>query len=125
MGGSPVTTLMSNVYWALGQRKYTAYDDFVAAVTEYTKKISPGSSGWDPDKEISEVPITVSYEALWKDEDDTIEVVLGKPGKALTMAEALFTLNNATVEFFKDADHHFFEGLAARRGTDYELLVGS
>jgi hypothetical protein len=65
------------------------------------------------------------YEAGWKDEDDTIETVLGERGKALTMGEALFTLNNATVEFFKDADHHFFEGLAARGGTEYELLVGS
>jgi len=32
---------------------------------------------------------------------------------------------NATVEFFKCAERRFFEGLAARNGTAYELLVGS
>lgn len=116
---------MSNVYWALGQKKYSAYDDFVAAVNEYNQKIGPDSTEWDPNKQISKTPITVVYEAGWKDEDDTIEVVLGKRGKTLTMGEALFTLNNKTVEFFKDADHHFFEGLAAGEGTVYELLVGS
>ncbi len=120
-----MSTLMKNVYWVLGQKQYAAYKDFVIAATDYNKKISPGSSGWDPDKRISNVPITVVYEAGWKDEDDTIEVVLGERNKVLTMGKALFTINNATVEFFKDADHRFFEGLAARGGTEYELLVGS
>lgn len=107
---------MSNVYWALGQKKYTSFNDIVAAVNEYNQKIGPDSTEWDPNKQISKTLITVVYEAGWKDEDDTIEVVLGKRGKTLTMGEALFTLNNKTVEFFKDADHHFFEGLAAGEG---------
>ena len=124
-GGSLVSTLMSNVYWALGQKKYASYDAFVAAVTDYNQKISPDSSGWDPNKQITKTPITVVYEADWKDEDDTIRLVLGERGTALTMGKALFTLNNATVEFFKEADHHFFEGLAAREGAEYKLLVGS
>jgi hypothetical protein len=122
---SLMSTLMSNVYWALGRKKYAAYGDFVAAVSDYNQKVSPGSSGWDPEKQISQTPITIVYEAGWKDEDDTIEVVLGERGKPLTMGQALFTLNNATVEFFEDADHCFFEGLAPRDGTEYELLTGS
>lgn len=120
-----MSTLMSNVYWAFGQKKYTVYADFVAAVTDYNQKIGPDSTQWDPDKQIAKAPITVVYEAGWKDEDDTIEIVLGKRGKALTMGEALFTLNNATVEFFADADHHFFEGLETQEGTEYQLLIGS
>lgn len=116
---------MSNVYWALGQKKYTTYDGFVSEVTDNNQEISPDSTEWNPNKQISKTPITVVYEAGWKDEDDTIEVVLGKRGRALTMGEALFTLNNETVEFFKDADHRFFEGLAASEGTKYKLLVGS
>jgi len=120
-----MNTLMNNVYWVLGRKHYIAYDDFVAAVSDYNQRISPGSSGWDPEKQISDTPIIVTYEAGWKDEDDTIEVALGEPGKALTMGEALFHLNNATIEFFKGADCCFFEGLTGLGGARYRLSVGS
>jgi hypothetical protein len=119
-----LTTLMSNVYWALGQNEFSDYGDFVAAVTRYNQ-IYADSARWEPDKQISSAPITVVYEAAWKDEDDRLEVVLGERGKVLTMGEMLFRLNNATVEFFKGSDHCFFEGLAVLGGTEYTLLVGS
>jgi len=71
------------------------------------------------------MPIRVVYEAGWKDEDNTIELDVGEPGKALTMGLLLFTINNATCDFFKDADKQFFEGLALAHGAEYELMVGS
>lgn len=118
-------TLMSNVFWAFGEKRYATYEDFVVAVTDYNKKVNTDASGWDPNKQISTAPLTVVFEAAWRDEDDMIEVAVGESNKSLSMGEVLFTLNNATVEFFKDAEQHFFEGLAARGGTRYELLVGS
>jgi hypothetical protein len=116
---------MTNVYWALGDKKYDAYDEFIAAVTDYNKMINPAKSRWAPNQEVSTGPIRVVYEAGWKDEDDTIALDVGEPGKALTMGRLLFTINNSTCAFFKDADKHFFEGLALVNGAEYRLMVGS
>jgi hypothetical protein len=120
-----MNTLMAYVYWVLGKKKYADYDGFIAAVSNYNKKINAAKSEWDPNQEIARGPLTVVYEALWKDEDDTIELDVGQSGQALTMGRLLFTLNNATVDFFADADKRFFEGLALIEGTTYELIVGS
>jgi hypothetical protein len=120
-----VAILMSNIYWGLGANTYDTYESFIAAVTEYNKAINPVKSKWAPNQEIAIGPIRVVYEAGWKDEDDTIELNIGEPGRALTMGMVLFTLNNRTYDFFKDADKHFFEGLELTNGAEYELMVGS
>jgi hypothetical protein len=116
---------MCNVYWTLGSKKYDTYEEFVVAVTEWNQLIDPGRSAWAPDQVVAQGPVTVSYEALWKDEDDTIELTIGEPGQTLTMGRLLFELHNATVAFFADADARYFEGLAQVDGKEYELLVGS
>jgi hypothetical protein len=116
---------MVNVYWVFGRKKYDGYDEFVAAVTDYNKKINATKTKWDPNQEVSQRPVKVVYEAPWKDEDDTVELDIGEPGAALTMGRLLFTLNNATFDFFKDTDTRFFEGLTLVDGAKYELEVGS
>jgi hypothetical protein len=120
-----VSSLMANVYWVLGRKKYDAYDDFVAAVTDHNNKVGAKTTKWDPTQEVSQGAVKVVYEAPWKDEDDTIELDIGEKGKVLTMGRILFTLNNATYDFFKDADKRFFEGLELVKGNEYELQVGS
>jgi hypothetical protein len=117
--------LMTRVYWSFGGKVYASYEGFVADVTAYNRAIDPESTAWDPDQVIATGPIKVVYEALWKDEDDTIAVAIGSPGIPLTMGRCLFTLNNATVDFFKDVDTHFFEGLMLIDEGTYELWVGS
>ncbi len=117
--------LMRNVYWALGGHRYPSYDEFVRAVSEYQAEISPEDTDWVPDAVLAPGPITVTYTAGWKDADDSLEVPLGEPGRPLTMGRALFELNNATVEFFADADHHFFEGLVPAAPGVYRLCIGS
>lgn len=117
--------LMSNISWVLGRKEYATYEDFIGAVTDYNKKLNAQGSMWDPNHEVAIGPIKVVYEALWKDDDDTIEVEIGETGTKLTMGQILYQLNNATYEFFKDADQRFFEGLAAMKGAEYELLIGS
>ncbi|MBI2804114.1 MAG: hypothetical protein HYX68_03920 [Planctomycetes bacterium] len=104
-------TLMTNVYWVLGKKSHASSDDFVAAVTDYNKKIDPVNSKWNPTQAVAFGSITVVFEALWKDEDAKVNLEIGEPNQVLTMGSVLFTLNNATVDFFKDADHCFFEGL--------------
>jgi hypothetical protein len=117
--------LMTNVFWTLGGKRIAAYDEFIRAVSEYNQKISAAKTAWKPSQVVATGPITVVYEAMWKDEDDTIEVKIGEPGKSLTMGEILFALNNETADLFEGADHRFFEGLSPVGGGKYELVVGS
>ena len=117
--------LMTNVFWTLGGKRIAAYDEFIRAVSEYNQKISAAETAWTPNQVVATGPITVVYEAMWKDEDDTIEVKIGEPGKSLTMGEILFALNNETADLFEGADHRFFEGLSPVGGGKYELVVGS
>jgi hypothetical protein len=117
--------LMNNVFWVLGRQQYNDYDDFINAATDYNKTISPENNEWSPDQKISDGPITVVYEAKWKDEDDKIELKIGEPGQALTMGRLLFVLNNETCKFFQDADHRFFEGLSCCSDSTYRLHTGS
>lgn len=117
--------LMNDVYWSLGQRKFDQYEHFVAAVTEHNERISPGNHGWQPEREIFPTPMTVTYEARWKDDDDVLELVIGEPGQKLMMGIFLFELNNLSCEFFADADEHFFEGLDPKSQTEFSLIVGS
>ncbi len=120
-----MSKLMGNVCWSLGKKRYDAYDDFIAAVTDYNKQISPRKTGWRPNQVVATGPIRVVYEAMWKNEDDTIDLAVGEPGQGLTMGQLLFTLNNATFDFFKDSDKHFFEGLTLVGDAVYELWIGS
>ena len=116
---------MNDVYWPLGQRKFDQYDNFVRAVTEHNEHIAPGNNGWQPEREIFSTPITVTYEAGWKDEDDLLELVIGEFGRKLMMGNFLFELNNQSCDFFADADKHFFEGLDPQSQTRFSLIVGS
>lgn len=120
-----LNVLMNRTYWALGEETYAAYEDFVAAVTRYNDRIAPGKHGWNPGQVVAAGPIKVVYEALWKDEDDTIDLDIGRPGMPLTMGQILFALNNATCDFFRDADTRFFEGLAPLHEATFMLVVGS
>lgn len=117
--------LMKDVYWVLGDKKYATYQTFVDAVTEYNTTMAPGRNAWDPNQVISASPIKVVYEALWKDKDDTLDLDIGIEGVPVTMGQLLFALNNATYDFFADADNRFFEGLDWIHGTTYELMVGT
>jgi hypothetical protein len=119
------TFVMGNVFWVLGKKQYESYDLFITAVTEYNNKIAPARNEWQPDREISPQPIRVFYEAMWKNEDDTISIDIGDNDRALTMGRLLFALNNLTSDFFKDADARYFEGFAILNNRNYELLVGS
>lgn len=120
-----MSSLMRMVFWTLGRQHYTDYDPFVQSVSQYQDEISPEDSRWEPDAVIAPGPIRVTYTALWKDTDDTLDIPLGEPGRPLTMGRALFELNNATVEFFAGADHCFFEGLTLASPGVYRLNVGS
>lgn len=117
--------VMKRIYWVLGDQTYATYENFVTAATEYNNSIDPEENEWNPDQIVSTSPIKVVYEALWKNEDDTIDLSIGTPGIPVTMGQILFTLNNATHDFFRDADTHFFEGLALVTAATYELIVGS
>ncbi len=91
--------LMTDVYWALGDKKYPAYQAFVDAVTEYNNAMTPGKYGCDPDQVVSLAPIKVVYEAMWKDEDDTINLDVGLAGIPVTMGQLLYCLEQRHVRF--------------------------
>jgi hypothetical protein len=120
--------LMRNMSWTFGRKQYEVYDDFIIAVTDYNNEIYQDigeTSSWNPDEEISKYPIWVTYEAGWKDEDDTIRLEIGEENQPLMMGRLLFLLNNTTYDFFKDADCCFFEGLELVNDNEYELWMGS
>jgi hypothetical protein len=116
--------VMTNVYWLLGRERIPEYDKFVDAVTSYNNEIAPERTEWDPDQVISQEPVRIVFEAMWKDEDDTIDLRVGSPGEPVTMGEVLYTLNNETVEFFA-LGSNFFEGLSRGNGDTLHLWIGS
>ncbi len=120
-----MTTLMKNVFWRLGRAEFDDYDEFVAAVTKENSKVRRTKSEWEPDRPISPTPVTVSFRADWKDENDTLEVAVGEPDEPVTMGKLLFALNNASIDFFAGADRHFFEGVTFVSEATYRLDVGS
>jgi hypothetical protein len=117
--------VMGRVYWILGRKTFATYEDFVATVTTHNLNIDPEHNDWNPAQVISETPIRVVYEALWKNENDRINLLIGTAGVPVTMGQILFTLNNETYDFFAGGGSHFFEGLALINGTTYKLMVGS
>jgi hypothetical protein len=120
--------LMRNMSWTFGRKKYEVYDDFIIAVTDYNNEIYQDigeTSSWNPGEEVSKHPIWVMYEAGWKDEDDTIRLEIGEENQSLTMGRLMFSLNNATYDFFEDANHCFFEGLELVNNNEYKLKTGS
>jgi hypothetical protein len=120
-----MTRLMSDVYWALGTARYPSYEAFVAAASAYQEEIAPGRHGWNPDQVLATGPMTLVYEAGWKDEDDLLEVVVGEPGQPVTMGRVLYELNQQGFEFFEGADHHFFEGLTLEEDGVHQISIGS
>jgi len=123
-------TIMGRIYWSLGNKKYESYTDFVREVTEYNNDISPGDHEWEPDKIVIDHPkIIVGYEALWKDEDDILEITIeGRNESAITMGEFLFTLTNESVDFFSESSF-FFEGISRIKNDSpipmYYILIGT
>lgn len=122
--------LMGKVYWSLGNKKYDSYNEFVKDVTDYNNNISSKGHEWNPEKIIINGPeIIASYEALWKDEDDVLEIMIDAENKSgISMGEILFKINNQSIEFFSEASF-FFEGLRKINNDSqipmYEILIGT
>ena len=70
-----MSILMQRIYWAFGRETYATYEDFVTAATAYNATIDPEGPGWRPDQVVSTTSIEVVYEALWKDEDNTLQAL--------------------------------------------------
>jgi len=117
--------LMQKVYWVLGGETFSSYNDFVQAVTRYNQQIAPDRSEWQPDRVVCQGPARIVYEALWKDEDDLLQVVVSTLAEPITMGQILFALHNQSAAFFQDTDQRFFEGLEAGQDGVLWLQVGS
>jgi hypothetical protein len=116
--------LLRSVYWSFGTTNYTSFDEFSAAVTERNEFISPKGHAWVPGKVVSEGPVRILFEAMWKDEDDVIDMSIGKEGEALTMGQLLYELHQNTRDFW-GKHPGFFEGLSHHSDHTYFLLVGT
>ena len=117
--------LMQNIYWSLGGDQFSSYDEFVEEVRRYNQRVAPDSTTWNPDQIVCTGPVTIVYEALWKDEDNTLEVVVSTAKEPISMGQLLFTLHNESTEFFSGADHCFFEGLEEAKAEILWLRTGS
>ena len=103
---------MDNVFWAFGRHSYPLYEEFIKNVTEYNETIAPGEHKWDPDTIIYEGPLTVDYEAMWKNEgdDDSLEIIVSDKVEPISMGCILHTLHQESLSMFEGADDEFFEG---------------
>ncbi len=123
-------TIMGKVYWSLGTKKYEQISDFIQEVTDYNEDISPGDNEWEPDKVVINQPkIIVGYHALWKDEDDILEITIEAKNKSnITMGELLFSIHNESAVFFSESSF-FFEGITKMKKDSpiplYLLWVGT
>ena len=105
---------MSRVYWSLGSKVYDDYSNFEKIVTDYNQKISKDDHGWNPNELLTtKNTIKVIFEALWKNEDDYLEVTIhSEDGKGITMGKALFEITNQGFCMFENAGSSFFEGIS-------------
>ena len=117
--------IMTKVYWTLGGRRYADYDEFVRDVSEYNNRIDPDRNEWNPNLVICKGPACIRYEAMWKDEDEFLDVVVESTEKPVAMGWLLFVLHNESVDFFAGDDHCFFEGLHLVESGTYWLHTGS
>lgn len=116
---------MRKVYWQQGIDKFSSLEDFVAEVELYNQAIAPELTEWNSKQVICTGPITIRYEALWKDEEDLLEVIVSTVEEPITMGQLLFRLHNESVEFFRDTDHCFFEGFEESQPGTLWLCIGS
>lgn len=117
--------MMDNISWSFGGRAYGSLDEFVAAVTARNAHLGPERNGWDPGLVVADGPVRVVFEAMWRSENDLLDLIIGEPGVPLTMATMLLTINNASVDFFKGVDESFFEGLRPVGDGVFALRMGS
>lgn len=119
-----MAAFMTNVFWAFGGTSYSSYQDFETAVSLYQQQISPDTTQWNPSAVLAKGPIRVMYEAMWRNENDHLNIAIGEPGEDVTMGQILFALHNGSVDFF-DGDHRFFEGISEMKPSVYQLWIGS
>ena len=123
--------LMQKVYWVFGRNTYGSYDDFIKEVDDYNNKLS-SKHEWAHNKiAINHCnKIKLIYCAMWKSENNILEVVIeGKYKSFITMGEILFKLNNESINFFQETNNIFFGGISKSETTEpipvYNLWIGS
>jgi hypothetical protein len=117
--------IMTQVCWTLGGNRFSDYSEFIRAVSEYNERIAPDDNEWQPDEVVSDGPIRIQFEAMWKDEDDLLDILVESDIKPVTMGRLLFALHNESAEFFNDTDHCYFEGLQPIEAGTFWLHTGS
>jgi hypothetical protein len=117
--------MMENISWSFGGRAYGDPDEFITAVTARNEHREPEHNAWDPSLVVADGPVRVSFEAMWRSENDLLDLIIGEPGVPLTMATLLREINNASVDFFKGVDESFFEGLKPLGDGVFLLRMGS
>ncbi|MCG8575499.1 MAG: hypothetical protein MI810_11490 [Flavobacteriales bacterium] len=120
--------MLDYVYWSFGT-SYDTYENFVKAVDDYNKDM--GESKWNAHQIVSShKKIKVNFEAIWKDEDDFVEVTIEASDPAgIKMGEILYKINQESLKIFEGADATFFEGLHEEGEEDgvpiYDMWTGS
>lgn len=107
--------ILDKVFWRFGEKKYSNYEAFLKDAKDYNQILAP-EQDWKPDeKVIDSKSIVIMYEADWRTDDYTelIVTIQARDGKALTMGEILYTIQNNSLDFFKDAECSYFQGLEA------------
>jgi len=130
----------SHVIWVFDGKPFASEAECTAAVTEYHNSISsklkePGPT-WDPQQLLLKSPRVKIRHERWDDEHDeeaeaetVIELSTRNPA-GFTAGELMFKMHYAVVEYLRDMDHRFYEGLILDEDASgpvplYEIMLGS
>ncbi len=130
--------IMPEVIWVFDGKPFPKEADCTAAVTEYHDDICnrAGKRGvsWDAHEVVLKSPRVKIRHERWDDDEEgegesVIELSTDNPA-GFTAGELMFKMHNAVVEYLRDMDHKFYEGLALDDDATgdvplYEIMLGS
>jgi hypothetical protein len=130
--------IMPDVIWVFDGKPFASEAECTAAITEYHddiyKRMKKRGIAWDPRELVLKSPRVKIRHERWDDDEEgdaetVIELSASNPA-GFTAGELMFKMHNAVVEYLRDMDHKYYEGLvldddAAGSVPLYEIMLGS
>jgi hypothetical protein len=130
--------IMPDVIWVFDGKPFATESDCTAAVTGYHediyKRMNKRGVAWDPQKLVlKSTRVKIRHERWDDDEEGEGESVIElstRNSTGFTAGELMFKMHNAVVEYLRDMDHKFYEGLELDEDASgdiplYEIMLGS
>jgi hypothetical protein len=130
--------IMLHVIWAFDGKPFASEADCTTAIREHHDDICKRIKrdvAWDPQELVLKSTCVKIRHERWDDDNEEGEaetvIELSTPNPAgFTAGELMFKMHNAVVEYLRDMDHKFYEGLVLDEDATgevplYEIMLGS